>query len=651
MIVAGVYSLIENISVDLSGEYSYSRAYNSLGKEGSCSMIVDSQESTDRLHVSILGGDSKAYKSLSRAFGEGSKPSKDGGFPNNLLSSVSDKFDLGFFFDERSEEVIIVRNVLGEIPIYYVHIPGAYFVFSTSFADLLRREELREYFSLNARWIEEYLSFEKGRSRANISGTLVVPVERLLPGHFLSFSFERGFEKGRSGTFDIQKWSHLKAVGEFGEAFRELFKASVENCVEGQEHVGVQLSGGLDSSFVCGTLRYIEPEIRISSLFLDVPEIINKEKNFAMDVADATSADFLLLHPGSSELADLIEFTHVCAIPDSRVSGASLQARLLEKCRELDIEVMLSGHDGDGIAGHGIEYPEMLFDERRWDEMVYVLEQRAQVFSLSKRYPLWDSYSGKKKSKLFIENFLYDQLLRKRSFLSRLGIIREISSIAIYFGGDMAVALLGRISSSLARSIFAASGTNSILRDDFLDSLAADPAGHKVPSLDVLMGEGIVPADPVALRDIYGGPSLMRPEITLPYAKHYGVTERYPFFDKKLFELSLAVPLSIKYGEGRLRSHMREAMKGLIPENVRVRTGKSRFTIYGRNSIRRLLSQSEDFLSSDSDIWLYVDKYKFEKARIELLADTVSQRAMFYVLRVISLSVWLDWFKSRYNKM
>jgi asparagine synthase (glutamine-hydrolysing) len=77
-------------------------------------------------------------------------------------------------------------------------------------------------------------------------------------------------------------------------------------------------------------------------------------------------------------------------------------------------------------------------------------------------------------------------------------------------------------------------------------------------------------------------------------AAAFAVEPRYPFLDRRLMELCLAIPADQKLRGGWTRSLMRRAMRGILPEEVRWRPTKANLA---PNFTRRLLAQDRAFLS------------------------------------------------------
>ena len=127
-----------------------------------------------------------------------------------------------------------------------------------------------------------------------------------------------------------------------------------------------------------------------------------------------------------------------------------------------------------------------------------------------------------------------------------------------------------------------------------------------------------------------------------------GIEPRHPFLDKRLVELCLAVPGHLKYGGGLGRGVMREAMKKILPEAVRLRQSKIDFSSFIvdrlENKERKLL---EDLLfNKQEQINLYLNKNNLEKEYREFLNpqnNPIQRRRKARILsRIAFLSIWLS---------
>ena len=146
--------------------------------------------------------------------------------------------------DLREKRLLIARDRFGIKPMYYVWTAET-IAFSSemkSFGFLKGFD-----FSLREDQLNEYLLF-----RNNISGTLVRNVESLEPGHFLSYSREKGLSKNR--YFSVESYSRNinedKGLKFYGDMIGSDLGKSVKRQLMSDVKLGCQLSGGIDSSLV-----------------------------------------------------------------------------------------------------------------------------------------------------------------------------------------------------------------------------------------------------------------------------------------------------------------------------------------------------------------------------------------------------------------
>jgi asparagine synthase (glutamine-hydrolysing) len=127
-------------------------------------------------------------------------------------------------------------------------------------------------------------------------------------------------------------------------------------------------------------------------------------------------------------------------------------------------------------------------------------------------------------------------------------------------------------------------------------------------------------------------------------AAAFGVDPRYPFFDRRLMELCLALPADQKLQGGWTRSVMRRAMDGLLPEEVRWRSGKANLA---PNFGRRLLSNDRNILTEvifdhPGALDEYVDIPALRRAYDRYVAQPLSQADALTVHGAVVLGLWLQ---------
>ncbi len=127
-------------------------------------------------------------------------------------------------------------------------------------------------------------------------------------------------------------------------------------------------------------------------------------------------------------------------------------------------------------------------------------------------------------------------------------------------------------------------------------------------------------------------------------AAAFGVEPRYPFFDRRLMELCLALPADQKLRGGWSRLVMRRAMEGLLPEEVRWRSTKanltpnflSRLFENDRNSLKEVVFEQSGVLED------FVDISALRRAYDRCHTQPISEADALTVFSAVVLGLWLQ---------
>jgi asparagine synthase (glutamine-hydrolysing) len=123
----------------------------------------------------------------------------------------------------------------------------------------------------------------------------------------------------------------------------------------------------------------------------------------------------------------------------------------------------------------------------------------------------------------------------------------------------------------------------------------------------------------------------------------FGIAAGFPFLDRRLVELCLALPSEQKFGQGWNRLIVRRAMAGLIPEKVRWRTDKGNV---GFNFLHGLRTHNRDLieaviLSDGGRLWEFVDRAVLRRLYEACQRHGLHPRAHLLVMAV-TLALWLE---------
>jgi asparagine synthase (glutamine-hydrolysing) len=133
-------------------------------------------------------------------------------------------------------------------------------------------------------------------------------------------------------------------------------------------------------------------------------------------------------------------------------------------------------------------------------------------------------------------------------------------------------------------------------------------------------------------------------EVADKTAAAFGLEARYPFFDRRLMELCLALPADQKLRGGWSRFVMRRAMAGLLPEEVRWRSSKATLA---PNFKRRLVGHdrnvlTETIIEQPGPLEEYVDLAALRRAYDRCSNEPVADADALTVFATAVLGLWLQ---------
>lgn len=560
-------------------------------------------------------------------------------------STLFERAEMVAWYQEMNGTLVLSRDVFGTIPLYYLHVPGSFVAFSTSLVSLMKMQCSRPYLEIDAERVASYCDFRKDQASGYTSRTFYTAVKTVLPGHFISVSSNE-LTSTPYTQFNPEKWGQLGSMVEYGAAFNGLFRKSVKRTSE-QTHgmVGSHLSGGLDSSSVSTMFKDILPRAELHTLYSETRTRYADESAFATSVAQQIGSVHHDIEPPGNDFETISLYTSLYGHPECMVVSPSLQRGLIEYAKELGCEALLTGHGGDNIVGSALKLTHQAFMSENWAKLKLLIAERIPHASMNKIFPDWDSYSPEEKYKAYVRNFTvtrYFEILRKLPPLRAFRFMIDIS-------GNMDVPVWH----FLKKGLKTAAGKlrfRDRLPHSIMKARISSISGNDQENAAASLAKKLPKKYSNAFVAVYNAQSMVCNEQFFTLGNYYGIHNRFPLYDKDLFELCMATPEEIKFGSGIGRAHFREAMKGMLPENVRTRPSKANFNLYGRQAVIRLYHQSKDLMIDLSNpVWNYIDKNKYEKAVSVLLKENAPEflhnRSQFQVLRTISLAIWLDWLR------
>lgn len=425
-------------------------------------------------------------------------------------------------WDRQARTLFAARDRIGIKPVYYHYREGQVFAFASEIAPLFQATGLEKQPEQDA--IREILAtFATAHGR-----TLFKGVQRLPPASTLML---------RGGNLGVRRyWEPSAGQGRrkpdlagHTEEFRHLFSEAVRAQTRSAYPIGCLLGGGLDAaSVLCVAARLVPDTARLSSYSMVFDRLPCDEREFIEPTVRQAGVEsvFTIADAAPVEGWEGLRACHE-SLPDWPVQGLPKQSLwpLLEAAKARGVRVMLTGIGGDEVTQGSPYYLADLLTSGYW--LTLAQELKRYRFSphvlwfwmLEAILPEWACTLG-------------------RRFKDR---VRGPSDASFFFGGkEQAAWMEGQ----------------QLPRKGFPSASAWHEASAVVNPGIGLAFEGSW--------EVLGQRS--------------GLEFRHPFYDARLVEFLLSVPSEEKRRQGTTKYLLREAMKNVLPEDLRRRKGKAEFS-------------------------------------------------------------------------
>lgn len=422
-------------------------------------------------------------------------------------------------------------------------------------------------------------------------------IYRLEPAHFLCVAL--------NSPVTIERYWDLKLINEYyyyteEQAVREIRSRFIESLKQRcglLEDIGVELSGGLDSSGIAACLRQVvDPHVSIKAFSHAVsfrqsirPIPYNDELRYSSSIVKRNQINKHIVITGEQEKGAYFSITEYLKIMNKpAVQGFAMLSDLLyKKANENGIEVLLSGFGGDeGVTYKGGLLINELANRKEYKKVKEHIKGRIEqqggnyIFQFSKQY-----------IKTLVPGLVF--MLKKDWRKSQFKIFALNNEMQARY----------KIKNRYFNKLSLANQTDITTRQ-----------------YERLMHPQL----------------LERIETSYFLAKANGIEYRYPFLDVKLVELIYSLPSEYKFKEGINRYLFRRAMEGILPDEVRLRNDKTGATIPNvlyriikdETIFRDIIEESRKnnnfhFVDYDKLHWM-LDQFNCKKKRKKLNFSTIS---------------------------
>jgi len=490
-------------------------------------------------------------------------------------------------YDKQKKVLFASRDRFGVKPFYY-SVNKDHFAFASEQKALLAGKVVD--FAPNDKAIFDYWVFSEMEEEEE---GMFKGIYELFPSHSLTLNLEtQELKKWRYYTLPYSDKFEDKTIGDravYIDKISEYIHQAVKIRLRSDVELGSCLSGGLDSSSIVSIIHNTSGK-PINTFTAAFKEAAIDESPWAKIVSDHTHSKTHYTYPSSGELLkDLHDLIYCQDIPIWSTSTYS-QYRVMQLIKESGIRVVLDGQGGDELFAGYDNYYFYHFRDFALHKGSFFKEARAtgRFKELGKRYL----------SQLFLKEYM-PRLPLSLQWNLRLRAHPELK----YLNPDFVDRNKPRLDKSQDKY-----SLNEALYHDFNNTLLK---------------------------------SYLKCEDRC--SMWHSVESRTPFADDiNLIEYIYSLPSSIKISNGRLKSLMRDAMRGTLPQAIIDRKDKKGYLTPSRKWIAEIRNEVKDIFENSSASE-YLDTKKILKD-YDLLFNHPNAADNPRIFKLMVFPIWLKIF-------
>lgn len=493
-------------------------------------------------------------------------------------------------FDSVSMTLTLVRDAFGIKPLYY-WLDGNSIVFSSEIPALLKL--IHERITFNSKCVYDYLVFGK---YDNTSNTFYKNIKSLMPGHWIKFDLQNV----KTGNPLRWWWPSIECKVDlsFKDAaikLREMFLENIALHLRSDVPLGAALSGGMDSSAVVCAMRFLKPDMPIHTFsFIARGSEVDEECWVDMVNKHIRAIPHKVVVDPIELGYDMDDIIKVQGEPFGSTSIYA-QYRVFRLASEKGIKVTLDGQGADellaGYNGYPHGYLRSMFDKHRFNEVYGFLNA-------------WSKWPGRSKNEAIL--LLARQLMAKK-------------------GSSVFSNIIGQKPPDwISRQWIDESYVDTNISELVLNSTEGYGRRLVEQLREALTGNGLA----ALLR--HADRNSMR----------WSIESRVPFLTKDMAEYLLSLPeeylLSIS---GETKSIFREAMRGIVPNEILSRKDKIGFSTPEFSWFRYLYKDILKWIEIADDI-SFINTGVIRNKINEMYAGRI--RYDLYIWRIINFCRWFQ---------
>ena len=518
-------------------------------------------------------------------------------FPERLLG------DFAWAVHDRAEQVLLLgRDAMGMRPLF-VYRSASLVVFASEAKAVLAHPDV-----VAAPDEEELATYVLNGTMTGTRHTLFRGIERVMPSHIDRITRSSASTR-RYWDFDPMRRIRLASFEDYADGFREVLQTAVRRRLRSAPPIAISLSGGLDSTSIFVSAEMIRrgdpdryPRI-IPITFSSQDGTVADEMRYVEEIRDRYGVDVLAVPPSTVKpTARVRDVVWMAEVPGTETFWDCM-LEVHRRAGDEGARTLMSGHLGDQML-FDRAYLVDLFDQLRWPTIARHIRE----------YPRWNLEGDTSP----LQHEIYRRLLRDHMPAWALPAARRAKS-------RVATPLWDRpwFTERFRRLGSGPVSSQSIVRWQFSSAHA-----HAI----YWQARG-----PSAVQTVEG--------CDRAWAAR-GLELSWPYADRDLLAYLMAIPGEMQSHDGVPRAILREAMRDVIPDSVRVRRWKASF---GPMIDAAVDADREDLLAAAARFTAvcelgYVDEEELRRAVEEVPIDG---RTASGLNNTLALEAWASVFLPR----
>jgi asparagine synthase (glutamine-hydrolysing) len=505
------------------------------------------------------------------------------------------------------EKVIIAkRDFFGTIPLFFKWEKGGFCFLSDSLSELLYSGDIE----VNEERINYYLNSDDLDELQKTHLTFFENIYQVPAGCIARIN---------ANGVEISSLNYVRTVDT--KTLTDVIKANLGEALINCNKVSYNVSGGIDSTGLASIHEFYLSSVIEATFCALVPSFEScKEKEFQRSFEERFNREIEYFEINTSIKEITESYVHYSLHPPLLYSLVSVFDSILNGLNAKDVDKLIMGHGGDNVLGHGYECITDLLKEKNYDDIKKFVEKVSKGNILKSKYKDWDSFSASKKFSISLLYFVFPSMKENVKYFP------DFLWNYLKIGGSMDV---------FFSSVFRLIGNKFKLR----------PRLFKVRSVVKTHDLFKINYQPTRYSNIQNWVTSSTLEVFHHLSRLCKKDFVFPYFSTELLATSLTYTDKEKFGEGLGRAHFRAELKGIMPEKVRNRIGKTSFDELFVSEIQNYIRQV-GHIPDNHRLWKYVHSETYQKIVGFLLSDDIQYhekvRNAHLIHRTLNLKVWLD---------